>query len=62
MSDDDLTATAAALAERLLEEVSGLEQDWGNIAACARELAALAEEAAAREPGPPRHREAGGDH
>jgi len=47
MSDDDLTATAAALAERLLEEVSGLEQDWGNIAACARELAALAEDAAA---------------
>ena len=46
MSDDDLTATAAALAERLLEEVSGLEQDWGNIAACARELAALADRAA----------------
>lgn len=58
MSDDHRTATAAALAERLLEEVSGLEQDWGNIAACARELAALAEGAAraATRPG-----EEGGD-
>ena len=48
MTDDEPTARAAALAERLLEEVSGMEQDWGNIAARARELAALAERAAAR--------------
>lgn len=51
MSDDDLTATAAALAERLLEEVSGVDQDWGNIAACARELVVLAERAAGRSAG-----------
>lgn len=49
MSDDETTARAAAIAERLLEEVSGMEQDWSNIAARARELAALAERAAARD-------------
>jgi hypothetical protein len=52
MSDEDLTAGAAELAERILEEVSGIDQDWGNISAWARELAALADVAAsATEPG-----------
>jgi hypothetical protein len=46
MSDDDLTAAAAALAERILDDVSSEGQDWGTIAACARALAALADAAA----------------
>src|SRR4051812_48810557 len=46
MTDDELTAGAAELAERILEEVSRPVQNWCNIAALARELAALADGAA----------------
>jgi hypothetical protein len=47
MSDDGLTAGALELAERILEEVSSIDQDWRNISAWACELAALADTAAA---------------
>ena len=50
MSDESLAAGAAELAERILEEVTSIEQNWGNISAWARELAALAD-AAASSPG-----------
>jgi hypothetical protein len=46
MSDQDITAGASELAERILEEVSSIDQDWSNISAWARELAALADAAA----------------
>ena len=48
MTSDEVVATAAALAERILDEVSMPDQNWWNIAALARELAALAESAGAR--------------
>jgi len=47
MSDDQLTAKAAELAERILDEVSSSDQDWRTIASLAGELAALAHTAAA---------------
>jgi hypothetical protein len=47
MTDEDLTARAAELAERILEEVTSIDQDWFTISALARGLAALAETAAA---------------
>jgi hypothetical protein len=46
MSDENPTAEAAELAERILDEVSGANQGWRNIASWARELAALADAAA----------------
>ena len=46
MSNDDIAVAAADLAERILDEVSGADQDWGTIASWARELAVLAEAAA----------------
>ena len=57
MSGDDTAVTAANLAERILDEVSSADQDWGTIASWARELAALADAAATpggtgRRPGP----------
>lgn len=48
MTPADPTASAAELAERILDEVSGPAQDWCNIAAWARRLAVLAEAACAR--------------
>jgi hypothetical protein len=52
---DDIAVTAANLAERILDEVSSADQDWGTIASWARELAALADAAATPggEGGPP---------
>jgi hypothetical protein len=46
MSNENLTAEAAELAERILDGVSSANQDWRNIASWARELAALADAAA----------------
>ena len=46
MSDENVVAAAADLAERILDEVSSPDQDWGTIASWARELAALADGAA----------------
>jgi hypothetical protein len=43
---DEPTSGAAELAERILDEVSRPDQNWCNIAALARELAALADSAA----------------
>jgi hypothetical protein len=48
MSGEDLTAEAADLAERILDEVSKADQDWQRIARWARELAELADTAASR--------------
>lgn len=42
MSDESTTVHAADLAERILDEVSEAEQDWGTIERCARELYELA--------------------
>lgn len=50
MSGQDATAIAAELAERILDEVSGVNQDWRKISGWARKLAATAD-AAARSPG-----------
>jgi hypothetical protein len=50
MTGDELTSEAAELAERILEEVSRPVQNWWNIAALARELAALADSVAPRHP------------
>jgi hypothetical protein len=48
VTDEDEVAVAAAdLAERILDEVSSSDQDWGTIAAWAAELADLARGAAA---------------
>jgi hypothetical protein len=52
MSDDEVVAAAAGLAERILDEVGSLDQDWRSIASWARELAGLADGAAA-SPGEP---------
>jgi hypothetical protein len=52
MSNEDATARAADLAERVLDEVSGADQDWGTIEQCARELAELAAQVAQRAIGP----------
>ncbi|MGI8594419.1 MAG: hypothetical protein ACR2ML_08685 [Solirubrobacteraceae bacterium] len=43
MTCEDPTSRAADLAERILDEVSSIHQDWQLVAACARELADLAE-------------------
>lgn len=45
MSDEDVTARAAGLAERILDEVSSADQDWGTIASEALDLVALAQSA-----------------
>jgi DNA-binding transcriptional ArsR family regulator len=50
MSDAPVTARAAELAERILDEVSALDQDWRTIASCSRELGDLARAAADRPP------------
>ena len=53
MTDEDLVARAAELAERILEEVTSIHQDWCTISALARALTALADSAAsAGEPRP----------
>jgi hypothetical protein len=55
MSDEDVAERAVELAERILDEVTVYDQDWGNIAAWAGELAELARGAAAaggQTPGP----------
>jgi uncharacterized protein YutE (UPF0331/DUF86 family) len=53
MTDEDLIARAAELAERILEEVTSIHQDWFTISALARALTVLAERAAsAGEPRP----------
>jgi broad specificity phosphatase PhoE len=46
MTDEDLTAQAAELAERILEEVTSIDQDWSTISVLARQLATLADTAA----------------
>lgn len=46
MSDEDIAVRAADLAERIVDEVSSADQDWGTIASWARELAVLADAAA----------------
>lgn len=46
MTGDELVSAAAELAERILDDVSRPNQNWSEIAAVARELAALAEAAA----------------
>jgi hypothetical protein len=51
MSDDELVGAAADLAERILDQVSVPDQDWRTIASLARELAALADSAAASREG-----------
>jgi len=48
VSPEDPTSRAADLAEQVLDEVSSLHQDWQLIAACARELANLADSVADR--------------
>jgi hypothetical protein len=50
--DDELTAEAVQLAERILDEVIKPGQNWCNIAALARALASLADAAAAGGSGP----------
>ncbi len=56
-TNEDATADAAELAERILDEVSRADQDWSKIAAWARELAELcarvSEAASSREDPPP---------
>jgi hypothetical protein len=55
VNGDDVTDRAVELAERILDEVTVYDQDWGNIATWAAELAALARGAAAsrgQSPGP----------
>jgi predicted MarR family transcription regulator len=46
MTDEELTAHAAELAERILEEVTSIEQDWATISALARQLSVLSGTAA----------------
>jgi predicted MarR family transcription regulator len=46
MTDEELTARAAELAERILEEVTSIDQDWATISALARQLSVLAGAAA----------------
>lgn len=53
MSDDALAACAAALAERLLDDVSRAQLDWPAIEQSARELAELAARAAGAIGEPP---------
>jgi len=53
----DSTSAAADLAERILDEVSSRDQNWSFIAALARDLAALAESVALRDPSTPRDEE-----
>jgi hypothetical protein len=56
MSGDAATGRAVELAERILDEVSRLDQDWRTIASWARELAAVADAAASTDrTRPPRH-------
>ena len=52
MSDEDLTAGAVELAERILEAVTAIDQDWRTVSACARELASMAEAVAAAQERP----------
>lgn len=53
MTHDDASPAAAALAERILDEVIKPDQNWCNIAVLARELAALADANAAGGAGTP---------
>jgi len=46
MTGEDTTAAAMELAERILDEVSRLDQDWRTIASLSRELGAVADAAA----------------
>lgn len=50
--DQDTTAWAAELAERLVDEVSSANQDWCAIYQCSRKLAELAARVTARSTGP----------
>lgn len=52
MTYEDPTSRAADLAERILDEVSSIHQNWQVVAACARELADLAD-SVSRGPDPP---------
>jgi ketosteroid isomerase-like protein len=57
LSDEDATARAADLAERIVQEVSEADHDWRAIGRRARELAALARaarRASAEGPSPER--------
>ncbi len=53
-ANEDATAEAAELAERILDQVSRAVQDWSKIAVWARELAELAANEAASATGPER--------
>jgi hypothetical protein len=56
MSGDAATDRAVELAERILDEVSRLDQDWRTIALWARELTAVADAAAVAARSRPPHR------
>ena len=51
-SDEDLSAHAAELAERILDEVCAADQGWHRVEQWARELADLAASVARRATGP----------
>lgn len=53
MPDEETTARAADLAERILDEVSSADQDWRLVERWARELAELAALAARPATGSP---------
>lgn len=48
MTSEDPTSYAADLAEQILDEISSADQNWRVVAACARELADLADRWARR--------------
>ena len=60
MSDEDVSERAVELAERILDEVTVYDRNWGNIAAWAGELAELARGAAAAAGQPPGPGQEGG--
>jgi hypothetical protein len=53
LSSQDPIHEAADLAERILDEVASVDQDWSTIAGLARELAEFADRAAGRPHPPP---------